>query len=79
MTDVRNTIRLRPYSRLDVRADRAFTWGPRRVVLFVEVANVQNRKNLRNTPYGVDRNGRAFGVNETMMPIIPSAGFVVEF
>ncbi len=79
LTDVRNTIRLRPYSRLDVRADRAFTWGPRRVVLFVEVANVQNRKNLRNTPYGVDRNGRAFGVNETMMPIIPSAGFVVEF
>ena len=79
LTDVRNTIRLRPYSRLDVRADRAFSWGSRRVVLFVEVANVQNRKNLRNTPYGVDRSGRAFGVNETMMPIIPSAGFVVEF
>lgn len=79
LTGVRNTTRLRPYSRLDVRADRAFTWGSRRVVLFVEVANVQNRKNLRNTPYGVDRSGRAFGVNETMMPIIPSAGFVVEF
>ena len=68
-----------PQPRLDVRGERAFSWGVRRVVLFVEVANVQNRTNLRNTPYGVDRSGRAFGVNEPMMPIIPSAGFVVEF
>jgi hypothetical protein len=79
LTSVRNTARLPPYARLDVRADRAFSWGSRRVVLFVEVANVPNRKNVRNTPYGVDRNGRAFGVTETMMPIVPSAGFVVEF
>ena len=48
-------------------------------MLFVEVANVQDRKNVRNTPYSIDRNGRAFGVTETTMPIIPSAGFVVEF
>jgi hypothetical protein len=49
------------------------------VLLFVEVANVQNRKNLRNTPYAVERSGRAFGVTESMMPIVPSAGLVVEF
>lgn len=80
VTDTRNTIRLPLYSRFDVRADHAFTWTSRRLVLFVEVANVQNRTNLRNTPYGVDfRTGRAFGVTQSMMPIIPSAGFVVEF
>ena len=38
----RNTLRLPPYSRLDVRADRAFTWSGRRLVVFVEVANVLN-------------------------------------
>lgn len=79
LTSVRNTARLPAYSRLDVRGEHAFLWNSRRLVLFVEVANVQDRKNLRNTPYSIDRNGRAFGVTETTMPIIPSAGFVVEF
>ena len=40
----RNTLRLPPYSRLDVRADRAFTWSSRRLVVFVDVANVLNRR-----------------------------------
>jgi len=48
-------------------------------VLFVEVANVQNRRNLRNTPYTIDRSGRVFDVTGTMMPIVPSAGLTVEF
>jgi hypothetical protein len=79
LTSVRNTVRLRPYSRLDLRADHAFLWGSRRLVVFVEVANLQNRTNLRNTPYSVDRNGRVFGVTQSMMPIVPSAGFTIEF
>ena len=79
LTDVRNTVRLPAYSRIDARAEHAFQWGSRRLVVFVEAANLQDRKNLRNTPYSVDRSGRAFGVTETMMPIVPSAGFVVEF
>ena len=36
----RNTLRLPAYSRLDVRADRAFKWSGRRLVVFVDVANV---------------------------------------
>ena len=79
LTNVRNTVRLPVYSRLDFRGEHAFQWGSRRLVLFGEVANVMNRKNLRNTPYSVDRTGRVFGVTETTMPFIPSAGFVVEF
>jgi hypothetical protein len=39
----RNTLRLPAYSRLDLRADRAFNWSGRRLVLFVEVANILNR------------------------------------
>jgi hypothetical protein len=79
ITNVRNTERLPAYARLDVRGDRAFNWSGRRLVLFVEVANILNRANLRNTPYGVDRSGRVQGATEALMPIVPSAGFVVEF
>jgi hypothetical protein len=75
----RNTLRLPAYSRLDVRADRAFTWSGRRLVLFVDVANVLNRTNVRNASYSVDRAGRVFETTESLMPIVPSGGFVLEF
>jgi hypothetical protein len=75
----RNTLRLPAYSRLDVRADRAFNWSGRRLILFVDVANVLNRTNLRNASYFVDRTGRVFDTTESLMPIVPSGGFVFEF
>ena len=79
LVDRRNTLRLPAYARLDVRADRTFTWGRRRVTAFAEVANALNRKNQRNVPYGVDPRGRVLGPTDTLMPLVPSAGFVVEF
>jgi TonB-dependent receptor-like protein/carboxypeptidase-like protein len=75
----RNTLRLPAYSRLDVRADRAFNWSGRRLVLFVDVANVLNRTNFRDASYSVDRAGRVFETTESLMPIVPSGGFVFEF
>jgi hypothetical protein len=72
-------LRLPAYARLDLRADRAFTWSSRRLTLFVEVANALNRTNLRNVPYSVDRSGRVLGATDSMIPILPSAGFVIEF
>lgn len=75
----RNTQRLPAYARLDVRADRAFNWSGRRLVLFVDVANILNRTNLRNGSYFVDRAGRVFETTESLMPIVPSGGFVFEF
>jgi outer membrane cobalamin receptor len=79
LSDTRNTLRLPAYARLDVRGDRTFTWSGRRVTLFAEVANAFNRRNLRNVPYGVDSAGRVIGGTDAMMPILPSAGFVIEF
>ena len=75
----RKTLRLPAYSRLDVRADRAFTWSGRRIVLFVDVANVLNHTNVRNANYFVDRAGRVFETTESLMPIVPSGGLVIEF
>lgn len=75
----RNALRLPAYARLDVRGDRTFTWGKRRVTVFAEVANALNRRNLRNVPYGVDPTGRVLDPTDSLMPIVPSAGFVIEF
>ena len=75
----RNTLRLPAYSRLDVRADRAFNWSGRRLVLFIDVANVLNHTNFRNSSYSIDRAGRVFETTESLMPIVPSGGFVFEF
>jgi outer membrane cobalamin receptor len=79
LTDVRNTLRLPAYTRLDVRADRAITWAGRRATLFVEVANVLNRRNERNVPYTVGPRGQLMGVTDSLLPIVPSAGLVIEF
>ena len=75
----RNTLRLPAYSRLDLRADRAFTWSGRRLVVFVDVANILNHENVRNASYFVDRAGRVFDATESLMPIVPSGGLVIEF
>ena len=79
LSDERNRLRLPPYSRLDVRADRAFNWSGRRLASFVDVANIANHENLRNIPPFVDRAGRVFETTESLMPIVPSGGFVIEF
>lgn len=75
----RNTLRLPAYARLDIRADRTVTWLGRRVTIFGEVANVLDRQNVRNVPYGIDRAGHVLGPTDSLLPIVPTAGFVIEF
>lgn len=47
--------------------------------LFVEVADVLNHRNERNVPYSIGRNGQLNDVTDSLLPIVPSAGFVIEF
>ena len=76
----RNTLRVPAYARLDVRASRTFNHRSNRITLFVEVMNVLGRENVRYTPPGVSfRTGQAFGLFESMIPLVPSAGVLVEF
>jgi hypothetical protein len=51
----RNEYRLPAYSRLDLRANRTYHWGPRRLTLFAEVMNVLNRENVRYLPPNLTR------------------------
>ena len=80
LTDVRNTERLPMYGRLDLRANRAFNWSRRRLTLFAEVINVLNRENVRFDPPGVNLTTRVVSNPfDSMLPIVPSVGFLIEF
>jgi hypothetical protein len=76
----RNELRLPVYARLDARASRTFTWARSRLTLFGEVINVLDRDNVRSNPPSIDgRTWEARRLFETMIPIVPSAGVLVEF
>ncbi len=76
----RNDLRVPFYARLDLRANRTYNWSRRRLTLFAEVMNLLNRANVRFSPPGINtRTGQASGLFETMIPIVPSAGLLVEF
>jgi hypothetical protein len=79
VTDTRNLTRLPSYTRLDLRANRIFNYDKRRLTLFIEVLNVLNRTNVRPSGYAVRPNGEALGVTETLFPLLPSAGILIEF
>jgi hypothetical protein len=75
----RNTARLPAYARLDIRGNRTFAWSHRRITGFVEVINVLNRDNVRFVPPPVTRTSVVGSPFETMFPIVPSAGLLIEF
>ena len=80
VTDVRNTERLPVYSRLDLRANRTFNWSRRRLTLFAEVVNLLNRDNVRFNPPGINVTTRsASRPFDSMLPIVPSVGILIEF
>ena len=80
LSDQRNTERLPFYARLDVRANRAFTWSQRRITLFAEVINVLNRSNVRFDPPLISIATRAVSQPfDSMLPIVPSVGVLIEF
>ena len=76
----RNTVRLPTYARVDVRANRTFNWSRKRLTLFAEVINLLNRDNVRFNPPGVNTaTRRVSNLFESLIPIVPSAGILVEF
>lgn len=76
----RNDVRMPSYTRLDVRANRTFSWSARRLTLFAEVINVLNRDNVRSRPPSIDgRTYEARRLYESMIPIVPSVGLQIEF
>ncbi len=80
LSNERNTLRVPVYSRLDVRGNRTFNIGSRRLTLFVEVLNLLGRENVRAGSPGVNpRTFEVFELFQTMIPRVPSAGLLIEF
>jgi hypothetical protein len=76
----RNALRVPTYSRVDVRANRTFNWSRKRLTLFAEVINLLNRDNVRFNPPGVNTTTRRVSnLFESLIPIVPSAGILIEF
>jgi len=80
LSEQRNGIRLPAYSRLDLRADRAFTYRKSRLTLFMEVVNAMNRDNFRQNSPGINtQTRRVFDPIEGLFPLLPVAGVLIEF
>ena len=80
LSDERNGERLPVYARLDLRANRAFNWSRRRLTLFAEVINVFNRANYRFDPPSINVVTKSVSAPfDSMFPVIPSVGFLIEF
>jgi hypothetical protein len=76
----RNAIRLPAYSRLDLRADRTFTYRKSRLTVFLEVVNAMNRDNYRPNSPSININSRrVFEPLESLFPLLPVAGVLIEF
>jgi hypothetical protein len=76
----RNGLRLPAYSRLDLRADRTFTYRKSRLTVFMEVVNAMNRENVRPNSPGININTRrVFEPTESLFPLLPVAGVLIEF
>ncbi len=79
----RNLERLPNYSRVDVRFAKSFNKDRYRLTLFFEALNLLNRDNVRFTGIGYDfvnrQTGRVSELDHTQIPILPTAGLVVEF
>ena len=76
----RNGTRLPVYSRLDLRADRTFTYRSSRLTLFIEVVNATNHDNYRYSSPGINTvTRRVFGPLDKLFPLLPVAGVLIEF
>jgi hypothetical protein len=77
----RNDLRLPSYQRVDIRANKSFTYDAWKLTLFGEVINATNRKNTRFISFD-GLNGltqRAFLTTDRVFPFVPVAGVTLEF
>ena len=76
----RNQVRVPYYSRVDVRLSKAFLFKKAKLTLTGEVLNLLNHNNVRFAGFDLYfSNGRVQGQLERVLPILPSAGIVIEF
>jgi hypothetical protein len=77
----RNSLRLPSYSRVDLRANKAFLFEKWKLTLSAEVLNVTHHQNLRVPVIdGINPvTGRVFHHFGDAMPVLPALGVAIEF
>lgn len=81
LSSERNAVRLPAYSRVDVRANKAFLFEKWKLTLSAELLNITNHKNFR-VPIieGINPiTGRVFHRYGSLMPVLPALGVAIEF
>jgi hypothetical protein len=80
LTNIRNGLRMEPYSRTDFRVNKSWTRDRWKVTLYGEVINLANRTNYIFDSFNGynSRTAQAFVTRDTTFPILPSAGIVFE-
>jgi len=79
LSEQRSRSRLPAYSRLDIRANKAFNFDRWKLTLFGEVLNLLGRENMRYE-ISVDTVNRLMSFDKTtMFPRLPIAGLRIEF
>ncbi len=80
LVNQRNQVRLPYYSRVDVRISKAFLFKKAKLTLTGEVLNLLNHNNVRYAGFEFYFfNGRVQGQLQRVLPILPSAGVVIDF
>jgi len=82
LSEVRNGSRLPAYSRLDVRANKAFLFKKAKLTLSAEVLNLTGRKNvfsIATDPIRIYSAGRFSSQLESSIGVVPSISIAVSF
>jgi hypothetical protein len=80
LSDVRNAERVPHYSRLDVRANKAFHFDRWKLTLYIEILNLLDQVNHRYTGLNSIRaTGEARLAHDTLLPFLPIAGLSFDF
>jgi len=74
----RNAERLPTFSSVDVRLSRSFDVPRGRLLAFIEVSNVFNRRNVCCLDWDLDDSGLEYSL-DYWMPLLPAVGILWEF
>jgi outer membrane cobalamin receptor len=80
LSNSRNQLRLGPYSRTDLRVNKAWTHDKWKLTLYGEVINLMNRTNYVFESFDgyTTSTKQAYVTLDKLFPILPSAGLVFE-
>lgn len=81
LSPLRNNLRMPSYQRVDLRANKSFTYDRWKLTLYGEIINLADHDNLRFVSFdGANTaTNRAYVTIDRVFPIVPVAGVTLEF